>query len=208
LNGISPIYLIFVTLVLKQQGSTFMAHDFEQLTQYARSFTNLTVENEALLKEVGPQIIPHLKTITENFYTQLGLIPETKPFLEGRLESLKAMHTQWLEGLFTKNFDVSYTEHMYKVGSIHVQVNLPVEFMSGGMTLINGQLIPLVVNLFGEDADRCAKVLSAINAATGFSLLTMQQSYQEASIAEELEKFLKISGMSRVLFSNLAKAYN
>jgi len=208
LNGISPIYLIFVTLVLKQQGSTFMAHDFEQLTQYARSFTNLTVENEALLKEVGPQIIPNLKEITEKFYAQLSSIPETQPFLDGRLESLKAMHTQWLEGLFTKKFDVTYTEHMYKVGSIHVQVNLPVEFMSGGMTLINGQLISLVVNLFGEDADQCAKILSAINAATGFSLLTMQQSYQEASIAEELEKFLKISGMSRVLFSNLAKAYN
>jgi hypothetical protein len=58
------------------------------------------------------------------------------------------------------------------------------------------------------DTDKCAKILSAINSATGFSLLTMQQSYQEASIAEELEKFLKISGMSRVLFSNLAKAYN
>lgn len=38
--------------------------------------------------------------------------------------------------------------------------------------------------------------------------MIMQQSYQESSIAEELEKFLKISGMSRTLFTNLAKAYN
>ncbi len=185
-----------------------MAHDFEQLTQYARSFTHLTSEDEAVLKEVGATIIPHLKSVTESFYTQLGLIPETQPFLEGRVDSLKAMHTQWLESIFTTEFNASYTEHMYKVGSVHVQVQLPVEFMSGGMTLINDQLIPLIINLFGEDTDKCAKILSAINSATGFSLLTMQQSYQEASIAEELEKFLKISGMSRVLFSNLAKAYN
>lgn len=69
------------------------------------------------------------------------------------------------------------------------------------------QLTQLIVSLFNDDTDKCTKVLSAINAATGFSLLTMQQSYQEASIAEELEKILKISGISRTLFSNLADAY-
>jgi len=184
-----------------------MTHDFEKLTQYAKSFTGLTEEYELLLKEVGPEIIPNLKSVTENFYAQLSLIPETKSYLEGRIESLQAMHTQWLEGLFTNDFDTGYTESMYRVGDVHVKVHLPVEFMSGGMTLINNQLIPLVVNLFHSDSEKCTKVLSAINAATGFSLLTMQQSYQEASIAEELEKFLKISGMSKVLFSNLAAAY-
>jgi len=184
-----------------------MTHDFEKLTLYAKSFTGLTAEYESLLKEVGPQIIPCLAEVTETFYTELQLIQETRPYLEGRVESLQAMHTQWLEGLFTKDFDTSYTEGMYRVGDVHVKVKLPVEFMSGGMTLINNQLIPLVVNLFSKDSEKCIKVLSAINAATGFSLLTMQQSYQEASIAEELEKFLKISGMSKVLFSNLAAAY-
>ncbi len=38
--------------------------------------------------------------------------------------------------------------------------------------------------------------------------MVMQQSYQESGIAEELEKFLRISGMSRTLFTNRAKAYN
>jgi len=184
-----------------------MSHDFDQLTQYAKSFTGLTEEYESLLKEVGPQIIPHLAGVTKNFYEQLSAIPETEPYLSGRIDSLRAMHTQWLEGLFTKDFDTNYTSGMYKVGDVHVKVHLPVEFMSGGMTLINGQLIPLIINSFSDDTDKCTKVLSAINAATGFSLLTMQQSYQEASIAEELEKFLKISGMSRALFSNLAEAY-
>jgi len=35
----------------------------------------------------------------------------------------------------------------------------------------------------------------------------MQESYQAGSLAQELEKFLSISGMSRTLFDNLAKAY-
>jgi hypothetical protein len=75
------------------------------------------------------------------------------------------------------------------------------------MTLINHRLIALIVETYGDDKEHCAQILSAISAVTGLSLLVMQQSYQEASLAEELEKFLKISGMSRALFTNLATAY-
>jgi hypothetical protein len=42
------------------------------------------------------------------------------------------------------------------------------------------------------------------NAVTGLALIGMQPSYQESVIAEELEKFLRISGMSRTLFTNRA----
>ncbi len=71
-----------------------MTHDFEKLTQYAKSFTSLTVEYESLLKEAGPQIIPSLGAVTETFYAKLQLIPETKHYLDERVESLQTMHTQ------------------------------------------------------------------------------------------------------------------
>lgn len=184
-----------------------MTRDYKQLTEYAKTFAGLTPEHETLLKEIAPQITPRLKDITEDFYTQLLGIPAANAFLEGRVDSLKATHTKWLEGLFNSDLGSGYTEQMYNVGSVHVKVNLPVEFMSGGMTLINNQLIALIVEQFGDDPARCQKILTAISAVTGFSLITMQQSYQEATLAEELEKFLKISGMSRALFKNLADAY-
>ncbi|WP_031434002.1 protoglobin domain-containing protein [Methylomarinum vadi] len=184
-----------------------MAHDYNQLTQYAKMFTGLTPELEALLKEIGPQITPRLKDVTEEFYNQLLDVPEANKFLEGRVDALKATHVKWMEGLFTSDLGPGYTEQMYNVGSVHVKVNLPVEFMSGGMTLINNRLIALIIELFGDDPERCRQILTAISAVTGFSLITMQQSYQEATLAEELEKFLKISGMSRALFKNLADAY-
>jgi len=184
-----------------------MAHDFDKLTQYAKSFSGLTPELESFLIEAGTEIKPKLGGITDSFYEHLLSIPEAKSFLEDRVESLKSMHKRWLEGLFTGPYDPAYTEHMYKVGDVHVKVNLPVEFMAGAMTLINNRLIELVVDNFGDNKERCAQILVAISAITGMSLLIMQQSYQEASLAEELEKFLKISGMSRTLFTNLAAAY-
>lgn len=49
--------------------------------------------------------------------------------------------------------------------------------------------------------------MGAINAVLGFSLLVMQGSFQTGKLAEELERFLSVSGMSRTLFNNLAAAY-
>lgn len=184
-----------------------MSEDFEKLTVYGKSFSGLTSEREALLVEVGPLIKPHLTLVTDEFYQQLQAIPETIEFLHGRVDSLKKSHQMWMEGLFFGPFDKDFTRQMFKVGDIHVKVKLPVEFMAGAMTLINNRLYGLIVEIFGDDKVRCAAVLAAVNAVTGFSLLIMQQSYQASSLAEELEKFLKISGMSRTLFTNLALAY-
>jgi len=184
-----------------------MSYDFDKLTSYGKSFSELTPEREALLIEVGKEIKPKLASITEDFYQYLLTIPEATTFLGGRVEYLKKTHILWMEGLFTGPFDKAYTEHMYKVGDVHVKVKLPVEFMAGAMTLINQRLTALIVETYGHDKDYCAQVLTAISAVTGMSLLMMQQSYQASTLLEELEKFLKISGMSRALFTNLATAY-
>lgn len=184
-----------------------MSQDFEKLTVYSKSFSGLTPEKEALLVEAGEVIKPHLNTVTDEFYQLLQTIPETSAFLDGRVESLKKTHSLWMESLFTGPFDKDFTARMFKVGDVHVKVKLPVEFMAGAMTLVNNRLFTLIVETFGDDKQRCADVITAVNAVTGFSLLVMQQSYQASSLAEELEKFLKISGMSRTLFTNLALAY-
>ncbi|MCQ8105190.1 protoglobin domain-containing protein [Methylomonas sp. SURF-2] len=184
-----------------------MTQDFEKLTGYAKQFSGLTPELETLLQQIGGQIKPRLAQVTEDFYGQLATIPQAAAFLEGRIDTLKAAHMRWLESLFSGRYDQAYVEYMYKVGNVHVKVNLPVEFMAGAMTLINNRLIGTLVETYGGDQAHLAKVLEAVSAITGMSLLVMQQSYQEASLAEELEKFLKISGMSRTLFTNLALAY-
>lgn len=181
--------------------------NFAELTQYAKAFTGLTPEREALLVELGPSIIPQLGEVTDRFYETLQGIPKAAGFLEGRLDHLKATHKQWLESLFAGPYDEEYTQHMYNVGGVHVKVKLPVEFMSGGMTLIQGEILPVVAETFDGDTGRMSAAMGAINAILGFSLLVMQESFQSGTLAEELDKFLAISGMSRKLFDNLASAY-
>ncbi len=181
--------------------------NYAELTQYAKSFTGLTPDREALLVELAPDIVPQLELVTDRFYQTLQDIPQTASHLEGRLDSLRTTHRQWLESLFSGPYDEDYTRQMYNVGSVHVRVKLPVEFMSGGMTLIQGELLPVVAAACEGDTARMAAAMQAINAILGFSLLVMQESFQSGTLAEELDRFLAISGMSRKLFDNLASAY-
>jgi len=184
------------------------AVDYEELVTRTKRLTSFTPEHEAVLLKVGDAIKPHLGAVTDAFYLVLQAIPKAESFLEGRLDSLKQAHQQWLELLFTGPFDEEFARKMYYVGMAHVRVKLPVEFMQGAATLIMGELIKLVTRMCREDAAKLGLILTAINGVIGYSVAIMQESYQASSLAEELEKFLAITGMSRALFNNLALAYN
>lgn len=146
--------------------------------------------------------------MTDAFYAELSDIKQARPFLEGRMEGLKQTHEAWLKGLFTQDFDDDYTKMLYHVGDVHVKIALPVEFMAGAMTQIQRNMTPILFDLFGENPARLIAITEAIIAALGFSLQIMQESYQSSTLSSELDKFLKITGMSRILFNNLAKAYS
>lgn len=186
--------------------------NLDELIQYAKAFSGLTPDLEIHLKEIAPEITPHLKSVTDSFYDDLGAIPNAAKYLDGRIDKLKDTHLNWLIGLFTLTIDAEFAQKMYTVGETHFKISLPVEFMVGSMALLNNEFNLLVFKVYGDDPAKCSKILRAISAVSVLSLMLMlmkmEQCYRESTIAEELERFLNISGMSRTLFTNLANAYN
>lgn len=181
--------------------------DFPELTRYAKMFSNLTEEKENILRSVKDEISPHLVKVTDNFYATLKDIPEALPYLEGRVDALKQTHIKWMHEVFTGPYDEAYTEAMYNVGDVHVKVDLPVEFMSGGITLICDELYKIVFEIRRDDIQGAQQIISAIDSIMGFSLFVMQKSYH-ASVSEALDKFLLITGMSKALFDKLASTFS
>jgi len=51
--------------------------DFEALTRYAKQFSGLTPEYEALLQESGSRVEGRLTEVTDDFYTALLEIDKT-----------------------------------------------------------------------------------------------------------------------------------
>ncbi len=181
--------------------------DYRALTAHGKLYASLTPEDEALLREAGPRLRPRLPHVTDGFYQVLLSIPEARPLLEGRMDKLRNTHLEWLERLFTGPYDADFTRYLYDVGATHVRVRLPVEFMACGITQIGNHLLAELATLYGDDGPRLARTARAISAVLGFSQIIMQESYQSSLLAQELDRFLAITGISRTLFENLARSY-
>jgi hypothetical protein len=176
---------------------------------HAKTFTGLTKQREQLLKEAAPILKPSLSTVTERISRTLQKINSTAPYIAGRVNNLKKTHLNWLECLFKGPFDEQYTQKVYQLGLVHARLGLPVEFISGSITLIDDQLAVLIFDNYNDRPQQCQLLIRAVNAVMGFSLMILHQSYQSATLAAELERYLTITGISRNLFVNLACAnYN
>ncbi len=158
-----------------------MSQNFDALTAHGKSISGLTPALELYLKEMAGAMVPHLPKITDAFYVHLLTLPATSEFLKNhaeRLDYLKKTHLDWLTSLFTQTIDANFTEKMVKVGDAHIGVQLPLEYMVGAMYLINKDMIPVIMEEFGNDKDQCMQALQAVNAVFGFNLVIMQQSYK------------------------------
>lgn len=183
------------------------AIDMQALCKYARQFAGVDEDRIATLRQIYPDISDRLQEVTDAFYGRLQEIPKTNNFLEGRIDALKKTHVAWLNELFTSDYGEEYAQKLYHVGDVHVKVKLPVEFVAGATTIIQSEMTRIFAEIYRDNQELMGQAIQAVNAATGFALLIMQESYQSSSMAEELERFLRITGMSRTLFNNLAKAY-
>lgn len=181
--------------------------DFAALCQRGKACSGFDAEDEQILLAEGGKLQPYLSAVTEQFYVELQQIPAAAPFLEGRVEALKSTHKAWLETVFSGPYDEAFAARMHHVGEVHVKVKLPVEFMSSGTLLIKKHLVPILTQMFADDVVMLGKMMKAVNAVTGFCLIIMQESYQSSLLAQELDKFMAITGISRALFNNLASAY-
>lgn len=177
--------------------------DFSQLNQQSKLFAGFDIDDEQVLADAHAVLVGELDRVTDAFYQELGGIEEAGPFLEGRLDRLKATHRRWLERIFTGPYDAEFAAYMHQVGVVHVQVRLPERFMASGIGLIGKHLIPVLADVCGEDNERLGILMKAVNAVTTYCLIIMQVSYRE----HELDRFMDVTGISEALYNNLSAAY-
>lgn len=181
--------------------------DFNALCAESRALVGLTQGDEALLRDVLPLIGPELDKVTERFYARLMSTPSTARFLEGRVDGLRKTHRAWLNTLFNGQFDAEYTRWMHQIGLAHSHVALPVEFMSASMALVQRELTAIVAGTNRLDADMRGRTCAAISSACGFCQLIMERSYANDQRESELERYLRITGVSRTLYEKLSASF-
>ncbi len=174
-----------------------MIDDYYKLMLYAKLYSSLTSDKERIIKNLANSI--NYSIITEGFYEKLFSIDEVKPYLTGKVDKLKETHTAWVHSAFTDTYDIEYTKKIYKIGEVHVNLNIPIEFMSGGINIIS--------NLIYEDLDKVQLItlenVQAINSAMTFNLFIMELSYTNF-FYKKIKNFQNLTGISESLFNRLS----
>jgi len=181
--------------------------DFSKLNAYCKRFCDLTTDKELLIKRIAPDIVSQLPSVTNAFYSHLSTLDEVSPFIEGKVEILKATHLNWLTDLFICDLNDDFAAQLYHVGVVHVRIKLPSDFMTGAIIHLQQNLIEVVTKLYSSEPSKLANVIQALNSLFGYNLQLMQLSYQRSMMTAELIRFLSVTGISEKLFLNMLAAY-
>lgn len=168
--------------------------EFEALKRFIE-FSDEDVQNLASLADV---VESHGPALTDHFYETLGSVPETARIIEGRVESLKRTHRQYMKELTAGEYGDSYFERRARIGQVHVKMGIDPRFVEGVMSVIRAGMLKAMAEVIDEPSELAAKASSFIKLCD-LDLAIINLAYNE----ERLDRFSEFTGMKRKLIENV-----
>lgn len=183
-----------------------------------KTYIRFTQEDQKILKEIAPIMKKYIPQIVDEFYAEIKDHDGTMKVITGgdaQIERLKGTLSIWLEEFFEGEYDEHFAEQRFKIGYRHVDVELDQKYMISAMGLVEKFLAKYATEEFGDAPEKLEKIIVAIEHASNLNLNLMCETYTVAmheklaqKEKEDLESFLKISGMSKKLYEKMAKGFN
>jgi hypothetical protein len=165
-----------------------------------KEFIGFGPQDAENLKALAPVFAKHGAELTEGFYRTLGNYAETRSIIDGRVESLKRTHTQWMAELFSGDYGEAYFERRMRIGLVHVRVGIEPHFVEGVMDVIRtGGLAAIFVEI--DDKAQAVACSQSLLKLLDLDLMIINLAYGE----ERLERLTAFTGFSRRLIENCIK---
>lgn len=170
--------------------------EFEAL----KSFIEFSDEDAQNLAGLAGIVETHGPALTDHFYETLGSVPETAKIIEGRVESLKKTHREYMKELTSGDYGEAYFERRARIGQVHVARGIDPRFVEGVMSVIRAGMLKAMAEEISEPAELAAKASSFIKLCD-LDLAIINLAYSE----ERLDRFSEFTGMKRRLIENVIK---
>ncbi len=130
------------------------------------------------LAEVFPLIDDKLPQVTDEFYRVLLADTQTAPYLEGRIDTLKATHLAWMRDICSGIYDDAFIRRQETIGEVHVKVHVPPHFVSSSMSHLRAAL-PLVIQQAAQDPHKAGQAIKTLLQVLDLCHYLIDRKYSE-----------------------------
>lgn len=165
-----------------------------------KSFLEFDDQDAARLKSLGPLFLPHSADITDGIVKHLTLFPATAGLLEGRVDSLRPRHQEWLQQLVSGEYGEAYFQHRLGIGLGFARAGVEARWVEGTMSLMRCQLLELLRHALPDRESFVEHCISLMK------LMDIEQLILNLAYSEELfDRLCSATGMRRSLLNNLIR---
>jgi signal transduction histidine kinase len=157
-------------------------HPFDEL----KAYVGFSVADEERLRALLPHVMPEAVRISDRFYETILLFPDATAVFEdlAQVNRLKKTLVKWIEQLLTGPFDLDYYALRRRIGSVHVKVGLPQQYMFTAMNKLMQDVHDIASAAFPAQAPLYAASLRRI---TDIELAIMLGTYIDVREKGQLE---------------------
>lgn len=139
----------------------------------------LSLEDQEVMVRIAPAVVPYLADMTDRFYTVLQEDAQTSPYIEGRLDALKATHLTWMKDLFGGSYGEEFIQRQEKIGEVHVKVKVPPVFVAASMSFLRAAIPPIIVE-HASDQQEAVKAVASLLRLLDLCQYLIDRKYSEA----------------------------
>ena len=147
---------------------------FEELKAYMR----FDAADHKALQELHPLAKPHFSAIADDFYECLRSIPSAVGVFrsEDQVLRLQATLARWMDRLLSGPWGEDYFELRSRIGKVHVQIQLPQQYMFSEMAAIQEHLLAIAWQKMDKANAEAACI--AVQKITNIDLAIMLETYR------------------------------
>ena len=148
-------------------------------------FAEIDGQTIKTLAAVWKKIEPSAPAIVDEFYDDTVSIAHLKPLIGNRLGYLKTSQLEHWKRLFTGGFNEDYAAGVRRVGRIHNQIELPLDWYVAGYQRVLSRFVDVILKSHRFLSAQARAEVRAINSAMFFDMELGLGAYMEARVEGE-----------------------
>ena len=159
----------------------------------------------------------YIPEMVNKFYAEIQKHEGTMGVITGGMEQINRLKKTlgiWAKQLFSLDYDEEFADMRFKIGYLHVDIDLDQKYVISAIAIVSKHFMESATKEFAGDPQKLEKVLGALEKALSINLNLMCETYTTAmhdklskQEQENLQNFLKITGMSQKLYENMARTF-